>query len=193
MQTQLSKNAKLPRIEGGFPGCQRPGTNRMPAPPTCVVNTMKMEVRKRKEESWIAGPRIFTWSDRKRMKILRVLGFRVLIIEGTRQIISGISGSFQRGKLSAIMGPSGCGKSTLLSILWVFTEISSIFHRDCRICVQWDTIRRHMTSYWSVNRCGRVPQSTGDILINGTQVKMSKLKTSMGFVPQKEVSHVTML
>ncbi|PRP78516.1 abc transporter family protein [Planoprotostelium fungivorum] len=71
---------------------------------------------------------------------------------GTRPIITGVSGSFQRGKLSAIMGPSGCGKSTLMSIL-----------------------------------CGRVGQTNGEILINGTQVRMSKLKTSMGFVPQSEI------
>ena len=37
--------------------------------------------------------------------------------DGKRNILKGISGEMEQGKLYAILGPSGCGKTTLLSLL----------------------------------------------------------------------------
>ena len=37
--------------------------------------------------------------------------------DGKRNILKGISGEMDQGKLYAILGPSGCGKTTLLSLL----------------------------------------------------------------------------
>ena len=37
--------------------------------------------------------------------------------DGKRNILKGISGEIDQGKLYAILGPSGCGKTTLLSLL----------------------------------------------------------------------------
>ena len=37
--------------------------------------------------------------------------------DGKRNVLKGISGEMEQGKLYAILGPSGCGKTTLLSLL----------------------------------------------------------------------------
>ena len=36
---------------------------------------------------------------------------------GKQNVLRGISGKMEQGKLYAILGPSGCGKTTLLSLL----------------------------------------------------------------------------
>ena len=38
--------------------------------------------------------------------------------DGKQNILRGISGKMEQGKLYAILGPSGCGKTTLLSLLF---------------------------------------------------------------------------
>ena len=35
----------------------------------------------------------------------------------SRRLLDNLHGSFEAGKLTAIIGPSGCGKSTLLNVL----------------------------------------------------------------------------
>ena len=33
---------------------------------------------------------------------------------GKKQVLYGVSASFQKGKITSVVGPNGCGKSTLL-------------------------------------------------------------------------------
>ena len=37
--------------------------------------------------------------------------------DGKQNVLKGISGQLEQGKIYAILGPSGCGKTTLLSLL----------------------------------------------------------------------------
>ena len=37
--------------------------------------------------------------------------------DGKQNVLRGVSGQMEQGKLYAILGPSGCGKTTLLSLI----------------------------------------------------------------------------
>ncbi|CAE7261792.1 ABCG24 [Symbiodinium pilosum] len=76
-----------------------------------------------------------------------------------RNILDEITGTFEAGRLSAIMGPSGCGKSTLLDVL---------------------TGKKKTDSKWTVK---------GDILINNQKIDIESIKPIIGFVPQDDVVH----
>ena len=53
------------------------------------------------------------------MSIMSILAFSDLkyAYNGRQNVLRGISGKMEQGKLYAILGPSGCGKTTLLSLL----------------------------------------------------------------------------